>query len=151
MLFIQLIFSFLLYYYFFLLKLKRFNPDIIAILTNLGSLYRSIGDLHAAKSTLQNGLSIMEKSLKLTGITNLNQIAMMNNLGLVYVDLGFYNQAELMYIQAIKMETSISNKDNLYNNGGHNKGNMHVAVEHNSILQLIQSNLHHLRNQKKIN
>ena len=82
----------------------------MSILVNLGSTLRAIGQLENARDTLSNGLKALEQR------GTAAPPALLNNLGLVFQDLGDLETATILLGQAVKehRENSIRGDSSLF-------------------------------------
>ena len=108
-------------------KFGKESGDTSVYLSNLGSLYATLGDYDKAEPLYKRALEIDEKAL---GPDHPDVATGLNNLGLLYDDLGDYDKAEPLYERALEIlekqlgpdhpqvATGLNNLGSLYNNLG---------------------------------
>jgi tetratricopeptide (TPR) repeat protein len=80
----------------------EFSPREVSLLTNLGSALRSLGRLDEAREVLLQAVDIE------TGKNGYPSIATLNNLGLVELDAGLYDEAALLFQKAVTAHEEVT-------------------------------------------
>jgi CHAT domain-containing protein/Tfp pilus assembly protein PilF len=80
------------------------HPDTLAILSNLGGVYRITGAYERALPLLQRALQAREKVL---GPEHPDTAASLNNLGLLYYAMGRYHQALPLHRRALEIREKV--------------------------------------------